>query len=262
MLNFYSQTYNKFNFGDAIALLIYEAMQLPINNQDCGIDLFLVGSMLTPTTITNSLAKMRKPIFFGTGLREARRISKADKAEIFAVRGLLSSLLLEMPNLPLGDSAFLLKKFYKPNNVAELNCKTIVVPHMANVKIAEAFFANTDYEIISPLIDPNTDALRLIIDKITSAQFVVADSLHAGIICTIYDIPFCFYNMGMIDIPFKYIDFASSLDRPFSWCHNGVDVVDFSQKHGFQNAFKRFDMSPLLSALDKLQNRLVNCSRN
>jgi hypothetical protein len=202
------------------------------------------------------LDKGQAPIFFGCGVRHPRRVTGIEFAEVFSVRGPVSAFCTGFEG-PMGDSAFILKKIYSPKNIPAYNNKKILIPHLRNLKTASHIFRDTDVEVVSPLVEGGKEELLKIIDKTTSSSFVYADSLHAGIIATIYDIPFCFCNFGFIDIPTKYIDFAASIGADFFWI-NGLDsnaLKDASPlKYGA--AFKRFNLSPLLIAFDSLAERI------
>jgi hypothetical protein len=93
--------------------------------------------------------------------------------------------------------------------------RTICIPHIHEPKPHDELLRLSGAELIlSPEIDASEDALRDLLDKIASAEFVLTGSLHGAIIACAYKRPFAFWDSGHVDVPFKWEDFARSVNIP------------------------------------------------
>ena len=72
-----------------------------------------------------------------------------------------------------------------------------------------------------PAVQATERALRHILDRIAGARFVLSASLHGAITAFAYGRPFAFWDNGHVDVPFKWHDFAESIDVP---CQFARDV--------------------------------------
>src|SRR5208282_3263665 len=87
------------------------------------------------------------------------------------------------------------------------------VPHFyeksSDARILEATGADA---VVRPSIAKSPEALKQILDDIGSAGFVLAGSLHAAIVACAYGAPFCYFDGGVVDLPFKWRDFSASVN--------------------------------------------------
>jgi hypothetical protein len=63
-------------------------------------------------------------------------------------------------------------------------------------------------------VAPGVADLERWIDAIVSARFVLTASLHGAIVAVAYGRPFAFWDPGVVDLPFKWEDFAASVGVP------------------------------------------------
>jgi hypothetical protein len=85
------------------------------------------------------------------------------------------------------------------------------------------------------------------LDKIASASFVLTGALHAAIIACAYGRPFAFWDNGHVDIPFKWWDFASSVNILCVFVRN-VNEGRRSYRDAITPRMRIPSLSPILEA--------------
>ena len=102
---------------------------------------------------------------------------------------------------------------YQPRQSARTKGKAVCVPHFheksSDARILETTGADA---VVRPSIAKSPEALKQILDDIGSAGFVLAGSLHAAIVACAYGTPFCYFDGGVVDLPFKWRDFSASVN--------------------------------------------------
>jgi hypothetical protein len=137
------------------------------------------------------------------------------------VRGPLTRDLLGLPKATvLGDPALLLPLLY-PGKKSSNSGPAICIAHFQD-EISEVDLLKTTGadEIVSIKIPPRLDAAYELIDRITSASFVLTGALHAAIVACAYNVPFAYLDTGFIDCPFKWKDFSASISTPAIFVEN------------------------------------------
>ncbi|MGW9112802.1 glycosyltransferase [Microbacterium sp. NPDC055683] len=191
------------NFGDGIGPLLVEAF---LRRTDIRVDreirrdrrLLSVGSVL-------HLAE-HGDVVWGSGVNG--KIADLDlpaALDVRAVRGPLTRAALLSRGIAVpavfGDPALLLPRLL-PDIRRTDGTETVVIPNLNDV----ASFSRD--EVDSPLGDPID-----IIERIASARFVVASSLHALIVADAYGVP-SRPLISATESPFKYVDYYAGTGRP------------------------------------------------
>jgi hypothetical protein len=121
----------------------------------------------------------------------------------------------------IGDPALLLPLLHEPQLLPSLAGRTVCIPHLrdpapdnTHLEVSGADF------VVRPTLPPSMDAVLHLIDVICSAEFVLAGALHGAIIACAYRRPFAFYIQDHIDLPFKWLDFAASVNIPAVFARN------------------------------------------
>jgi hypothetical protein len=136
-------------------------------------------------------------------------IQKRD--EILAVRGPLSRDYLGLSKeIPLGDPALLISRLYEPIN---MHCGPILVENFHSSVAVPKTQLNMIKKYSMKLIDDNW---KLMLDLISSSDFVFANSLHSAIIAHSYKKPWVFYAPIGSKVPFsfRWKDWFSFLGLP------------------------------------------------
>lgn len=190
------------NFGDELGVFVLRLMGYDIEQvkdiEDA--DVISVGSILD-----DRLPKKRLTII-GTGLGGGGRVEDFGLHNVIAVRGEFTRKSCNMPkDTTLGDIAILLPMVYEPRKIEGVG--VLYAPHM-----------DTFYEdVVKPaladqVLDTRNPDIRLAIDIITSAKFVIATSLHAYIVAKVYGVPVLaapYPNQNMSKWLDKWVDFES-----------------------------------------------------
>lgn len=225
-LKFWSSELEKWNFGDALTVLLYEEIFYDIPTSAS--EVRIIGSTLSDGfvprhSIDEGSIKWRdghetKAIFWGCGLREDNSLSGSSQSviDILAVRGPRSASSLRLgADVAIGEPGLLTPIFYSPINNRQFLDKTVCVPHYNDKNSDHVLSEQTQCDLVlRPNIEKNINAVKGFIDSIVSAEFVLCGSLHAAVIALAYGKPFAFWDTGEIDLPFKWKDFADLVGIP------------------------------------------------
>src|ERR1700722_9376909 len=220
------------NFGDMLSEILFAALEKrpffawPADDVAKKYDVVhLIGSCISNYHIAKDLEYVRgvggkRIAFRGCGLRsnEELRPDLLAHCAFLGVRGPLTRDVLGLKtNTPIGDPGLLIPYVYTPKPSKVFAHKTICVPHFLDTKSDEALLAMSGCEaILRPNLPSSTACISSFIDALAGAQFVLAGALHAAIVAHAYGRPFAYFDSGYIDVPFKWADFAASIDIP---CH-------------------------------------------
>ena len=208
------------NFGDFLSE--YFLQHLFFVQPQTGEEIRIVGSCLDDMFVTvadpGTLHAGRPQVFWGCGLREAGGLSteRQDLVEILAVRGPLTRSELRLGNgVPIGDPGLLLPALYKTARLARPTSTALLIPHFHESRTDAELLALTGCdEVLRPNIRNDLTAVEDFIDRVVRADFVLAGALHGAIAAAAYERKFAFWDSGSIDLPFKWNDFAASLNIP------------------------------------------------
>jgi hypothetical protein len=172
---------------------------------------------------------------WGCGARGFAKLSEATRESIalFGLRGPLSRAALAMPeDTPLGDPALMLPLLYKPRAPSSQGLgEVLCVPHFNEpLSNQEVLYRTGADAILSPHVRDLVDCERLI-DRIANAEFVLAGSLHAAIVSFAYGTPFAFLDVGFVDVPFKWQDFAALIGIEPVWCGSVAEARGRAQRN-------------------------------
>ncbi|MEX2199925.1 MAG: polysaccharide pyruvyl transferase family protein [Dongiaceae bacterium] len=204
------------NFGDYLTVILYRGLfDGPSHNPKSRVH--LIGSVIAPRHIRDAIRSgYRRAMFWGCGMRQPVRLDDeyGRHAKFGGIRGPLSRDLLGLPpgTTPVGDSALLLPMFYKPRPVPDVAGRAICIPHFNAAAADSELLQRSGADlVVRPNMSPTAAACEQLIDTIASAGFVLAGSLHGAILAYAYGVPFAYFRGAPIDVPFKWIDFSSSI---------------------------------------------------
>ena len=217
------------NFGDFLSE--YFANRLFRSVDRTTYNVHVIGSVIADYWVNSAIRQVAHgggepslvAVFWGCGLREPlgpalRGLSRQsqDRVSIRAVRGPLTALELGLtPDFPQGDPGLLMPFLYEPGTSAEYRGRSIVVPHFQDSRPDADLRSRTGADLVLRPNIPNALAeIERFVDRLCSSRFVLTGSLHAAIVAAAYGIPFAFWDSGNIDMPFKWRDFAASINAP------------------------------------------------
>jgi hypothetical protein len=100
----------------------------------------------------------------------------------------------------------------------------VCVPHFNDPKDDATLLARSGADfVVRPKIPATLAAVEEFVDAIAGARFVLAGALHAAVVAAAYDVPFAFMDNGHVDIPFKWRDFAASINVNLQFAQNVDD---------------------------------------
>jgi hypothetical protein len=218
------------NFGDFLSHLIAEeAIEGVTITHDC---YRIIGSCIANWMNWEDLRLYGREFegsvaYWGCGARDETPLVQETKERFafYGVRGPLSRDLLGLAiDTPMMDTALLLPILYSPNISFSNRPEILCIPHINDRRnIAELVKIAGADRCLSPVISNDVSKLRNLIDAIASADFVLSGSLHGAIIACAYDVPFCFWDTGHLDIPFKFRDFAASVEVPTAFARTALE---------------------------------------
>ena len=241
----------RLNFGDALPELLAELFvpnSPPVVKADV---IRLVGSVIDPKWMEEDLKHGEILSYWGCGMRQGLTLIAKYHCQNFpAVRGPLTRSLLNLhPSTPTGDSGFLLPLIYPRNPFRSSG--TIAIPHINELRDWDGIKNSTGVdEVITPWVIGDHENLKLkLIDKISiiaHSEFVLTGSLHGAVIAAAYGVPFAFWNSGYINVPFKWVDFASSLHIPCKFVSNLKEGQEWYEE--IKPRMKKIDLRALLAS--------------
>jgi hypothetical protein len=215
------------NFGDYLPQILAKEFML---HPRVEADIYrLVGSVIESSWILRDLrhtigSQNGRIAFWCCGMRTNVPLNPKVQAMclFFGARGPLTRDLLNLPeHTALGDPGLLAPLFHAPSNAPQYENRAVCIPHIHDVKSeAELLQISGADFVLRPEIGATEHDLRQILDKIASASFVLCGALHAAIIACAYGRPFAFWDNGHVDIPFKWQDFARSVNIPCRFVAN------------------------------------------
>jgi hypothetical protein len=192
----------------------------------------LIGSVISEFIIRSDLRAARTSpeaavAYWGCGQRDEHIIDSKLRARcrFHGVRGPLTRIRLGLPErTAIGDPAFLLPLLHEPRLLPALAGRTICVPHFRDRALDQVHLEHSGADfVVRPNLPASLDALLHMINVICSAEFVLAGALHAAIIACAYRRPFAFYIEDYVDLPFKWLDFAASVNIPAVFARNAEE---------------------------------------
>jgi Polysaccharide pyruvyl transferase len=144
------------------------------------------------------------------------------RCSFFGVRGPLTRDRLGLAaDTVIGDPGLLAPLFHAPIKLQEYANRSVCISHIHDAKSDSELLRLSGADLVlRPEIPATEHALRQILDKIASASFVLSGALHGAIPACAYGRPFSFWDNGRVDIPFKWQDFASSVNIPCVFAGN------------------------------------------
>lgn len=261
----------KANFGDVLTeLLVSDLFVKPRVHAD---RYHIIGSVLWDRVVqqdAEELGTERPAIcFWACGVRDpdsTSRIASDPLINVLGARGPLTVRALGMPaDTPIGDPGLLLPLLH-PAPIFS-SPRIICVPHAYDERSdAEVLAISGAAAVVRPWIAPTRGALHTILDQIASADFVLAGALHAAIAAAAYRRPFAFWDGGLVDVPFKWQDFAASIGMECIFARNvseGWEAHELTTKQlrfpplDVLLACCPFSVEPRILRLALLQNRFA-----
>jgi GT2 family glycosyltransferase/glycosyltransferase involved in cell wall biosynthesis len=237
---FWLEDEEKQNFGDYLTAYLLDRLFLQIPRLPG--DVRIIGSYLSDYHVglsekpphAEGLTQRASLIAWAGGLREPGGLSDVSLArtEVLSVRGPLTASELRLgDDIAIGDPGLLMPALYKPGRTADFTRKAICVPHFNDRRRDGEIRDLTGADLVlRPSIRKSFNELEILIDRLTSADFVLCGSLHAAILASAYQVPFAFWDSGSIDIPFKWRDFAASVSIPCAFLPDVTAGRDFYQR--------------------------------
>ena len=251
------------NFGDFLSEFLYDALAYRSSPHDAlctprhGFQkLHMIGSVISEWHINADLAELdtgqsRSIGFWGCGMRDEKTIGPElmRRCVFMGVRGALSRDCLGLPSdTPTCDPGLLLPLLYRPRKSESYSGLSICMPHFNEKLSCHALMELTEADrIVGSAIPATRKAVLELIDIIASAAFLLTGALHGAVVACAYGVPFAFLDNGFINLPFKWRDFAASVDVPVIFAktiNEGRDVYYSEMMH-------RIRMPNLHSLLDR-----------
>ena len=156
--------------------------------------MYLIGSVISDYRA--KLASSGNEIgFWQCGIRSLDELSVCKSSSdliFFGSRGPITSSNMSIHGA-IGDTAFILPRFYTPSLAHESVGKVVFVPHILNEPRTKEHLTSIGADIcLSPVVCASEKSVESFIDTIVSADFVMAEGMHAAVIAAAYGVPFSF----------------------------------------------------------------------
>jgi hypothetical protein len=247
------QTQGFYNFGDYITKYIFDKMDFEIGQGNYFLG---CGSILHQSVFQN--ATYKNFIVWGAGIGENSKINRHNisehgKFDIYSVRGPKTAKLLGIENdVPYGDLGLLMPCFYKPKYFVD---RVVYTPHWLNyhnirLRHRRSIYNLVDCDLVmSPLI--NAETFEKCLDDISSAGFILTNSLHGSIIAHAYGRPWapCRYEKEHVPNQFKWLDWFEYIglpDEALYWNNNYKSSKLWHDK--WSPKMKRPEIGPIINS--------------
>jgi hypothetical protein len=158
------------------------------------------------------------------GLRQPSPLDNEARAasRFFGVRGPLARDVLGLPPATvLGDPGLLVPILHQVRPAELTRGRSICVPHFQDDRSdVELLHISGADVVVRPWITARITEVGKILDLIASASSVLSASLHRAIAAFAYQRPVAFWSNGIIELPFKWADFAASVSAPTEFAGN------------------------------------------
>lgn len=227
------------NLGDYLGEVFLEAAGVKVSDEGSP-SYFSIGTLLS----SYWWSKIRgKKIIWGSASCgfDLPQLTSGD--EILAVRGPMTREWLGLPrDTALGDPALLLPRIYNP---IDMGCGPTLVENFHNEANAPMATSNIVKKISMKINDNNW---RFVVDRIFSAEFVLANSLHSAVIAHAYGRPWAFYSHGKdVPLPLRWEDWFCLIGVPKEErkpVDNLLDAVSWWDRN--QPIMKEVNLKPLV----------------
>lgn len=164
----------------------------------------------------------RNSVIWGSGLISQDRPQRVEFSQILALRGTFTKGAIERQSgtcfdVPLGDPALLLPKYYQPKAPTR-KFKIGIIPHYVDkdLPILEQIHGNPTIKVIS--VEQNHESF---VDEVVSCEYILSSSLHGLIIADAYKIPNAWISLSdkILGGEFKFRDYYSTTTEPNEPCH-------------------------------------------
>lgn len=241
------------NFGDYLTeLFLDRLMVLPSFPADA---YHLVGSVITSSQIEEDLQNVNVPLergcvaFWGCGMRDENALPAwaKSKARFFGVRGPLTRDGLNLPpDTILGDPG-LLAPILHPSPPSGEKGDVLCIIHILDPQNDEDILRRSGADRVVRAGIPGTiGALCSFLEMIAQADFILAGALHGAIVASAYGVPFAYYDSGFIDIPFKWRDFAASVEIDAEFAKN-IREGRVIYEDMIRQRYSRLPLTPILA---------------
>jgi succinoglycan biosynthesis protein ExoV len=200
------------NFGDELNQWLWHALLADVWSDDDD-DVLFVG---IGTILDKNLPPARVRIVFGTGVGYTAAppdiSANSSRWRIYGVRGPLTARALKLDKrFVMTDPAILLATLQEFKGLHRQG--VIFIPHWKSVRYGswEAICKALGIEFVDPCQDSKS-----VVRRIASAEKVIAESMHAAIIADAFRVPWIPVALSREVSPFKWVDWASSMDVPYS----------------------------------------------
>jgi hypothetical protein len=218
------------NFGDFLTEVFFNAFSRPTlfdrkagrksGNYDV---MHLVGSVISDWHIRADLEHARgggpqKVAFWGCGMRGVEQLDAelSQHCVFLGARGPLTRDQLQLPReTPLGDPALLLPLLHRARSETEYRDACVCVPHFLDPRSDQQILSLTGADkVLRPMMFAGLESAYKFIDQLMSARFALCGALHAAVVRCAYGSSFGYFDSGIVDVPFKWDDFALSIGIP------------------------------------------------
>jgi exopolysaccharide biosynthesis predicted pyruvyltransferase EpsI len=186
------------NFGDELGAIILRHYGFKVKR----VSLATADYLLTGTLLDTAENKNDTATVIGSGAGHTH--DAQHNFNVLAVRGKLTALVLNTPNVAFGDLGLLASRVWTKE------------PAQYDIGVVRHYVDNDEYPFADIVIDAS-EPVEQVIKKISSCRVIMSSSLHGIIVADSYGIP----NMriardDVITGDWKWLDHKSALIKPVS----------------------------------------------
>jgi succinoglycan biosynthesis protein ExoV len=217
------------NFGDDLNALIWEKL-LPAHVFGAERTLLMgIGSIFNEHLAPLSRTSGKRVFVIGSGAGYGPLPPAWETWNILGVRGPLTAELIGRPDLAMTDSAALLASLPAFASTGPRGDSILLMPH--HHSISRGNWQQVAVQAGMTFVDPRWSVPK-IMEHFSQARLVITEAMHGAIVADTLRVPWLPIVISPDALPFKWIDWASSLELKY-------DPVRISPSSAWESFFHR-----------------------
>jgi succinoglycan biosynthesis protein ExoV len=200
------------NFGDDLNELVWRKL-LPAHVFEADSILLMgIGSIFNGHLAPLSRTQGKRVFVIGSGAGYGPLPPDWERWNILGVRGPLTAELIGKPELAMTDSAVLLASLTPTGNAGPGRDSILLMPH--HHSIARGHWSHVAREAGMTFVDPRWPVDE-VMGHFSRAKLVITEAMHGAIVADTLRIPWLPIVIAPDALPFKWTDWALSMDLPY-----------------------------------------------
>jgi succinoglycan biosynthesis protein ExoV len=204
------------NFGDDLNGFVWQKLLPPHVFEADRILLMGIGSIFNGHLAPLSKTQGKRVFVIGSGAGYGPLPPDWENWNILGVRGPLTAELIGKPEVAMTDSAVLLSSITEMRADSTHRDSILLMPH--HHSITRGHWEQVAHEAGMTFVDPRW-SVETVLGHFSRAKLVITEAMHGAIVADTLRIPWMPIVIAPDALPFKWTDWALSMDLPYEPVH-------------------------------------------